>query len=117
ASAMASLYTGRKVRNDTAMTGEITLSGLVFPVGGVKEKVMAAHRAGIRRIILPDRNEPDTDEIPDDVKKELEFIPVKYISEVLNAALETTGTPPKIDEFPPQARDEASSTGGEQPSI
>ncbi len=117
ASAMASLYTGRKVRNDTAMTGEITLSGLVFPVGGIKEKVMAAHRAGIRRIILPDRNEPDTDEIPDDVKKELEFIPVKYISEVLKAALETTGAPPKIDEFPPQARDEAPSTGGEQPSI
>ncbi len=53
ASALASLYTGRKVRSDTAMTGEITLSGLVFPVGGIKEKVLAAHRAGIRRIILP----------------------------------------------------------------
>ena len=53
ASALASLYTGRKVRSDTSMTGEITLSGLVFPVGGIKEKVLAAHRAGIRRIILP----------------------------------------------------------------
>ena len=69
ASAMASLYTGRKVRSDTAMTGEITLSGLVFPVGGLKEKVLAAHRAGIRRIILPDQNESDVEEIPEDVRK------------------------------------------------
>lgn len=88
ASAMASLYTGRKVRSDTAMTGEITLSGLVFPVGGIKEKVLAAHRAGIRRIILPERNEADTEEIPEDVRKELEIIPAKYISDVLKAALE-----------------------------
>jgi ATP-dependent Lon protease len=87
ATAMASLYTGTKVRSDTAMTGEITLSGLVFPVGGIKEKVLAAHRAGVRRIILPDRNEADTDEIPDDVRKELEIIPAKLISDVLSAAL------------------------------
>ncbi len=90
ASALASLYTGRKVRSDTAMTGEITLSGLVFPVGGVKEKVLAAHRAGIRRIILPAPNETDIDEIPEDLRKELEIVPVKYISEVLTAALEPT---------------------------
>ena len=89
ATAMASLYTGRKVRFDTSMTGEITLSGLVFPVGGIKEKVLAAHRAGIRRIILPDRNEADTDDIPDDVKKELEIIPASWISDVLAAALES----------------------------
>ncbi len=88
ATAMASLYTGRKVRSDTSMTGEITLSGLVFPVGGIKEKVLAAHRAGIRRIILPSRNEADTEEIPEDVLKELEIIPSAWISEVLNAALE-----------------------------
>jgi ATP-dependent Lon protease len=90
ASALASLYTGRKVRSDTAMTGEITLSGLVFPVGGIKEKVLAAHRAGIRRIILPERNEADTEEIPEDVRRELEIIPTKYISDVLGAALEST---------------------------
>jgi ATP-dependent Lon protease len=89
ASAMASLYTGRKVRSDTSMTGEITLSGLVFPVGGIKEKVLAAHRAGIRRIILPDRNESDVEEIPEDVRKELEIIPAARISDVLNAALES----------------------------
>jgi ATP-dependent Lon protease len=94
ASALASLYTGRKVRSDTAMTGEITLSGLVFPVGGIKEKVLAAHRAGIRRIILPERNEADTEDIPEDVRAELEIIPAKYISDVLKAALETEVTEP-----------------------
>ena len=92
ASALASLYTGRKVRSDTAMTGEITLSGLVFPVGGVKEKVLAAHRAGIRRIILPAQNESDTEEIPEDVRKELEIIPATRVSDVLNAALESNVT-------------------------
>jgi ATP-dependent Lon protease len=99
ASAMASLYTGRKVRSDTAMTGEITLSGLVFPVGGIKEKVLAAHRAGIRRIILPERNEADTEEIPEDVRNELEIIPAKYISDVINAALETEPSVPKIESY------------------
>ncbi len=93
AAAMASLYTGRKVRSDTAMTGEITLSGLVFPVGGIKEKVLAAHRAGIRRIILPARNEADTEEIPEDVRKELEIIPAVKIGDVLRAALEDEPAP------------------------
>lgn len=92
ASALASLYTGRKVRSDTAMTGEITLSGLVFPVGGVKEKVLAAHRAGIRRIVLPAQNEPDIEDIPEDLRKELEVHPVKVISEVLEQTLEPTPT-------------------------
>jgi ATP-dependent Lon protease len=87
-SALASLYTGRRVRPDTAMTGEITLSGLVFPIGGVKEKVLAAHRAGIRRILLPSRNEADVDDIPDDVRQELQIIFVSGIAEVVDAALE-----------------------------
>ncbi len=87
-SALASLYTGRRVRPDTAMTGEITLSGLVFPIGGVKEKVLAAHRAGIRRILLPHRNEADVDDIPEDVKKDLQLVFVSGISEVIDAALE-----------------------------
>ena len=77
-----------EVRIDTSMTGEITLSGQVFPVGGIKEKVLAAHRAGIRRIILPAQNESDTEEIPEDVRVELEIIPAKHVSDVLNAALE-----------------------------
>ena len=92
ASAMASLYTGRKVRSDTAMTGEITLSGLVFPVGGIKEKVLAAHRAGIRRIILPSRNEADVEEIPEEVRRQLEIVPAVLISDAVDAALETEVT-------------------------
>jgi ATP-dependent Lon protease len=87
-SALASLYTGRRVRPDTAMTGEITLSGLVFPIGGVKEKVMAAHRAGIRRVLLPSRNEADVDDIPDDVKNDLQIVFVSRINEVVDGALE-----------------------------
>ena len=96
ASALASLYTGRKVRNDTAMTGEITLSGLVFPVGGVKEKILAAHRAGIRRIVLPFRNEADTEDIPEDVRSELTIIPCSWISDVLKATLEPDVSSPPI---------------------
>src|SRR5690349_482576 len=96
-SALASLYTGRRVRPDTAMTGEITLSGLVFPIGGVKEKVLAAHRAGIRRIILPSRNEADIDDIPEDVKNELQIVFVSGIAEVLDAALEVlVANPPPL---------------------
>jgi ATP-dependent Lon protease len=86
--ALASLMTGRRVSHNTSMTGEITLSGLVFPVGGIKEKVLAAHRAGIRRIILPSRNEADIEEIPAEVRAELEIVLVSRISEVLDAALE-----------------------------
>ena len=86
--ALASLFTGRRVRPDTAMTGEITLSGLVFPVGGIKEKVLAAHRAGIHRIIMPARNEADLEDIPEDVRRELEIVPVTRINEVVDAALE-----------------------------
>src|SRR6267142_4095888 len=86
--ALASLYTGRRVRPDTSMTGEITLSGLVFPVGGIKDKVLAAYRAGIRRVILPSRNEADVEEIAEDVRKQLELVFVARISEVIDAALE-----------------------------
>ena len=98
--ALASLYTGRRVRPDTSMTGEITLSGLVFPVGGIKEKVLAAHRAGIHRIILPARNEADLEDIPEDVRKELEIVPVTRINEVVDAALEKfiSHPPPPVDD-------------------
>ncbi|HEX6047496.1 MAG TPA: endopeptidase La [Pyrinomonadaceae bacterium] len=97
-SALASLYTGRRVRPDTAMTGEITLSGLVFPIGGVKEKVLAAHRAGIRRILLPSRNEADVDDIPEDVRSDLQLVFVSNIAEVLGAALEVlvANPPPSV---------------------
>ncbi len=87
AAAIASLYTNQPVRSDTAMTGEITLTGLVLPVGGIKEKVLAARRAGLRRVILPARNEKDLRELPDHVRKEMEFIFVERIEDVLAAAI------------------------------
>ncbi len=87
ATALASLMTNRLVRNDIAMTGEITLRGRVLPVGGIKEKVIAAHRAGIKTIILPRRNEKDLDELPDDVRKDLTFVFAEYVTDVFNAAL------------------------------
>ena len=99
ASALASLYTGRKVRSDTAMTGEITLSGLVFPVGGIKEKVLAAHRAGIKRIVLPERNAADAEEIPEDVRKELEIVTASRIDDVLEATLEKEQSVPKGENY------------------
>jgi ATP-dependent Lon protease len=86
-SALASLYTNLPVRSDTAMTGEITLSGLVFPIGGVKEKVLAARRAGLRRVLLPRDNEKDLRELPEQVRKEMEFVLCERIDEVLTAAI------------------------------
>ena len=87
-SAVVSVLTGRKVKDDLAMTGEITLRGSVLPVGGIKEKVIAAHRAGLHTIILPDRNQKDTDDIPAEIRNDLKFNFVKDMSEVLNIALE-----------------------------
>ncbi|KAK3576379.1 hypothetical protein CHS0354_018926 [Potamilus streckersoni] len=83
---LVSLFSNRCVRSDTAMTGEITLRGLVLPVGGMKEKVLAAHRAGIKRVILPKRNEKDLNEIPSSVKDDLTIILASKLEEVLNAA-------------------------------
>jgi ATP-dependent Lon protease len=109
--ALASLYTGRRVRPDTAMTGEITLSGLVFPVGGLKEKILAAHRAGIRRILLPSRNEADIEDLPEDVRKELQIVFVARISEVIDAALEVlVANPPP----PPVVFDQPRDSAGRQ---
>jgi ATP-dependent Lon protease len=86
--ALVSLFTGRRVRGDVAMTGEITLRGSVLPVGGIKEKVLAAHRAGIKRAILPDRNRKDLVDIPETIRKEIELIFVSRMKEVLDLALE-----------------------------
>jgi ATP-dependent Lon protease len=86
--AFTSLLTGRRVRSDTAMTGECTLRGRVLPVGGIKAKVLAAHRAGIRRVVLPEKNQRDLDEIPQVVLRDLEVIFASDMSEVLAAALE-----------------------------
>ncbi|MBW1709873.1 MAG: endopeptidase La [Deltaproteobacteria bacterium] len=88
ATALTSLVTGRPVRSDLAMTGEITLRGLVMPVGGIKEKVLAAKRAGIKSVILPARNEHDLDDVPEAIKKQMIFHPVKRVDEVLDLAFE-----------------------------
>jgi ATP-dependent Lon protease len=86
-SAMASILCGKPVRGDLAMTGEITLRGKVLPVGGLKEKVLAAHRAGIRRVLIPKRNEADLDDVPADLRQELEVVLVESIDDVLREAL------------------------------
>jgi ATP-dependent Lon protease len=104
--ALASLYSGRRVRPDTAMTGEITLSGLVFPVGGIKEKVLAAYRAGIRRILLPARNEADIEEIPEDVRNELEIVFISRINEVIESGLEVLVANPPPPRVPVSERDQ-----------
>jgi ATP-dependent Lon protease len=92
-SAMVSLLTHRKVRSDVAMTGEITLRGAVLPVGGIKEKVLAAHRAGVKRVVLPERNKKDVVDIPQSVRDELEIIFVSKIDETLRATLESQVVP------------------------
>jgi len=84
---IASLVTGRKVDPKLAMTGEISLRGAVLPVGGIKEKVLAAHRAGIKRVILPEENLKDLDDVPDDVKEEMEFLPVKTVEDVIKETI------------------------------
>lgn len=104
ATALASLVTGRPVRSDTAMTGEISLRGKVLPVGGIKEKVLAAHRAGIKRVILARRNERDLEDIPQEVRRELEVIPVDTVAEVLAAALEPAPAVPAAAPAPAPAR-------------
>ncbi|MFY9624478.1 MAG: endopeptidase La, partial [Rhodoplanes sp.] len=86
--ALVSLMTDRTVRSDTAMTGEISLRGLVLPVGGIREKVVAAHRAGITRIMLPARNRKDYDDIPESARKELEFVWLDQVDQAVAAALE-----------------------------
>ncbi|XP_075796334.1 lon protease homolog 2, peroxisomal isoform X1 [Pelodiscus sinensis] len=85
---LASLFSGRLVRSDVAMTGEITLRGLVLPVGGIKDKVLAAHRAGLKRIIIPQRNEKDLEEIAMNVRQNLSFVMASCLDEVLNAAFD-----------------------------
>jgi ATP-dependent Lon protease len=83
-----SLVTGRPVRDDTAMTGELTLTGQVLPIGGLKEKALAAQRAGVRRVLAPRRNEPDLEDFPDQLREGLELVWVGDIGEVFAAALD-----------------------------
>jgi ATP-dependent Lon protease len=91
ATALTSLVYDRPVRDDTAMTGEITLTGQVLPIGGLKEKALAAQRAGITRVIAPRRNEPDLEDIPEHLRQDLEFVWAGAVEEVLDAALDGAG--------------------------
>jgi len=93
-SAVASLLLKCPVRRDVAMTGEITLRGSVLPVGGIKEKLLAAHRAGIRTILIPARNEPDLENLPADVRSELKIHLIKRVDEILALVLEPPPPPP-----------------------
>ena len=98
--AIVSLLTGRHVKNHVAMTGEITLRGMVLPVGGIKEKVLGAARAGIKTVILPERNARDIGEVPAEVRDKMKFLLVKRMEEILPLALE----PPKAQTKPAAAK-------------
>jgi ATP-dependent Lon protease len=91
--ALASLLSGRPVKSTIGMTGEVTLQGRVLPIGGLKQKVMAAQAAGLTDVILPDRNEPDLDDLPAEVREQMQFHPVKFVDEVLDLALEQIEIP------------------------
>ncbi len=101
--ALVSVFTGIPVRADVAMTGEITLRGEVLPIGGLKEKLLAALRGGTKTVLIPDQNVKDLAEIPENVKSRLEIVPVKWIDKVLEIALERQPVPLTDEEAAPQA--------------
>jgi ATP-dependent Lon protease len=94
--ALASLLADTPVKSTVGMTGEVTLQGRVLPIGGVKQKVLAAHRAGLKEVILPKRNEGDLDDVPEQVREEIAFHPVETIDEVLAIALEREAASPVV---------------------
>ena len=98
--ALASLLSGRLVRSDVAMTGEVSLTGRVLPIGGVKQKLLAAHRAGITTVLIPKRNEPDLEDVPEAVREQLEIHPVSDVREVLELALEPVAARPESSQTP-----------------
>jgi ATP-dependent Lon protease len=104
--AIVSVLTGIPARSDVAMTGEITLRGQVLPIGGLKEKLLAAHRGGIKEVLIPEENRRDLKEIPDNIKCDLKIVPVKWIDEVLEIALQRMPEP--IEEVPEEAKDKDS---------
>jgi ATP-dependent Lon protease len=91
--ALASLLSGRQVRPDVAMTGEVSLTGRVLPIGGVKQKLLAAHRAGMTTVIIPKRNEPDLDDMPEEILDRLDVHPVTDVRQVLDLALTPAQSP------------------------
>jgi len=102
--ALASLLSGRLVRSDVAMTGEVSLTGRVLPIGGLKQKLLAAHRAGITTVLIPARNEPDLDDVPEKVRSALDIRPVSDVREVLEVALEPAAAVAAAGSGPDQDR-------------
>jgi ATP-dependent Lon protease len=96
--ALASLLSGRPVKHTVGMTGEVTLQGRVLPIGGLKQKALAAHAAGLTDVILPERNRGDLDEIPEEVREEMAFHPVMSVGEVLEEALEPAPRTPRVEQ-------------------
>lgn len=92
--ALASLFSGRPVRGDVGMTGEVTLRGRILPVGGIKMKILAAHRAGLSTVILPRRNKRDLDDVPEEIRKTMRFILVDRIDDAIDAGLNTASGQP-----------------------
>jgi ATP-dependent Lon protease len=113
--AIVSVLTGIPVRADVAMTGEITLRGEVLPIGGLKEKLLAAHRGGIKTVLIPDENKRDLAEIPDNIKENLDIRTVKWIDEVMEVAL--TEMPKPLSEEEAKTVQEIEQTGKEGNSI
>jgi ATP-dependent Lon protease len=97
--ALVSLFTGRTARGDTAMTGEISLRGLVLPIGGVKEKVLAAVRAGITTVLLPARNKKDLEDVPESARKHVRFVWLEHVDDVVAAGLDSPGERNDLDLF------------------
>jgi ATP-dependent Lon protease len=95
--ALASLLTGRLVKADVGMTGEVSLTGRVLPIGGVKQKLLAAHRAGLTEVILPERNGPDLDDLPAEVREQLTVHLVSDVAQVLELALEPAVAPQVVE--------------------
>jgi ATP-dependent Lon protease len=106
ATALVSLVCGCPVRADVAMTGEITLRGQVLPVGGIKEKVLAAHRSRLKTVILPARNEADLEDLPEEVRKEIDFVYAETVDDVLKSALDSFPFKPKPKKRKPSKKSE-----------
>jgi ATP-dependent Lon protease len=100
ATALVSLISGRKVKPNVGMTGEITLRGQVLPVGGIKEKVLAAHRNGLITVVIPKRNEPDLEDVPDEIQKSMKFVLVDTVDQVLKETLEERASAPAAAQKP-----------------
>ena len=115
ATAMVSAITGIPVRSDTAMTGEITLRGRVLPIGGLKEKLLAAHRGGITRVLIPQVNVKDLEDVPQHVKDDLDIIPVSHMDRVLKEALSGTVAAEIFGANPPEMPIEVDSARTERP--